>query len=171
MPPQTGLCLGEHGASHRPVTWLIQSQEHGIIGDDPNTGAAYVSCKTDLLWHAYTVLSMTVGPLHKRNWDMKSGDCLNDDQYSILAFEAKAEGDDILLLLPESDELDTVIGSSKWMVRQATAELYDRGSGGGVEIVGPDGKDVAEGAGGSSCSSGAQPAEPVSSCGNNKLEW
>ena len=98
---------------------------------------------------------------------MKSGDCLNDDEYSILAFDVKVEGDNVLLLLPESHELDAVIGSSKRMVRQATAEMFDRGSGGGVEIVGPDGQSIASSASGTMLA--GVPGEAV--CGNSKLEW
>lgn len=72
--------------------------------------------------------------MHKRNFTLKSGACLNDDAYSILSFDVMVEGDDVLLLLPEAEELDSVIGTSKWMVRHATAALVD----GGVEIVGPE---------------------------------
>lgn len=130
-----------------------------------------VLCVTTVILHFCLCFtsSLHAGPLHKRNWDMKSGDCLNDNEYSILAFDVKVEGDGVLLLLPESDELDAVIGSSKWMVRQATAEMFDRGSGGGVEIVGPDDQSMANGAGGTILTGGAVPGEPV--CGNNKLEW
>lgn len=109
--------------------------------------------------------------MHKRNWDLKTGDCLNDNEYSIIAFDVKVEGDDILILLPEANELDAVIGTNKWMVRQATAELYDRGSGGGIEIVGPDGEDVSKGAGGSACGGGAVAAGPQAACGDSKLDW
>ncbi|KAI0789354.1 nitrite reductase [Abortiporus biennis] len=111
--------------------------EHGIIGDDPNSGAVYVSC-----------------PMHKRNFTLTSGECLNDDSFSILAFDVKVEDGDILLLLPEPDELDAVIGTSKWMVRQGTAEALDRGGGGSIEIVGPGEEGVSNGG-----------------CGTKDLEW
>ena len=44
--------------------------------------------------------------------------------------------DEIAAELPE---VDAVIGTSKWMVRQATAELFEKGGADGIEIVGPDG--------------------------------
>ena len=91
--------------------------------------------------------------MHKRNYTLTSGECLNDDQYSILAFDVKVEGDDLLLLLPEPDILDAVIGTSKWMVRQATAKLLEKQRESSIEIVGP-------GDGGGSCSGG-----------DSKLDW
>lgn len=103
--------------------------------------------------------------MHKRNFALKSGACLNDDEYSILTFDVKVEGEGdsavLSLLLPEPEELDAVIGSSKWMVRQATAELLDRGAeeGNGIQIVGPE--DMGE----------HGPSSNVSLCANTKLEW
>jgi nitrite reductase (NAD(P)H) len=107
--------------------------------------------------------------MHKRNFQLKTGDCLNDEEYSILAFEVRADGDDILLLLPPQEELDAVIGTNKWLVRQATAEMYDRGSGGGIEIVGPDDGNERKGAGGTKLGGGAIPDAPA--CAGSKLEW
>ncbi|EGN92390.1 hypothetical protein SERLA73DRAFT_172962 [Serpula lacrymans var. lacrymans S7.3] len=122
--------------------------EHGIIGDDAD-GNLYISC-----------------PLHKRNFRLNDGECLNDDEYSIIAFDVKQEGDELSLLLPEAEDLDAVIGTNKWMVRQATAEAVNRG-GEGIEIADvngtdPDAVQAAEGCGGSggSCSGG-----------NSSLEW
>lgn len=111
--PRRGYFATQQMCPHKRAFVL----EHGIVGDDPSTGALYVSC-----------------PMHKRNFTLKSGACLNDDAYSILSFDVMVEGDDVLLLLPEAEELDSVIGTSKWMVRHATAALVD----GGVEIVGPE---------------------------------
>ncbi|KAG8710109.1 hypothetical protein FRC11_004844, partial [Ceratobasidium sp. 423] len=96
--------------------------DHGIVGDDVN-GNVYVSC-----------------PLHKRNFGLKGGDCSNDPEMKILTFDAKEEEGVISVLLPDSDALDSIIGTSKWMVRQATAEAYGKGSAGMIEIVGPDGR-------------------------------
>jgi nitrite reductase (NAD(P)H) len=108
-----------------------------------------------------------IGPLHKRNWSLTNGACLNDDAYSILAFDVKVEDDAISLLLPESEVLDAVMGTSKWIVRQATAEMYDRSAGeGGIEVVGPS---DAMNAGGTHEAGGAVPAGSV--CGNSSLEW
>jgi nitrite reductase (NAD(P)H) len=109
--------------------------------------------------------------MHKRNYELKTGDCLNDEEYAILAFDVRVDDDTVMLLLPPEDELDAVIGTSKWMVRQATAEMYDRG-GGGVEIVGPEDEkaDGPKGEGGTACAGGARPAEAAPTCGG-KLEW
>lgn len=81
----------------------------------------------------------------------------------ILTFDAKEQDGVISVLLPEPDALDAVIGTSKWMVRQATAEAYGRGSAGMIEIIGPDGR-VAPEIAKASCGAG-------SGCGDSKLEW
>ena len=106
--------------------------------------------------------------MHKRNFSLTTGECLNDESYGIITFDVKTEGDEVHLLLPEAEELDGVIGTAKWMVRQATAEMLDRGSEpsgeSAIEIVGP-GEGVLQpenGAGAGGCG----PA-----CGDKKLEW
>ena len=76
--------------------------------------------------------------MHKRNFTLKGGDCLNDDAYSILTFDVRVEGDDISLLLPEAEELDELIGTSKWMVKRQTADIVNKGIGDGIEVVNPD---------------------------------
>jgi len=136
--PRRGYFATQQMCPHKRAFVL----EHGIVGDDPKTGALYVSC-----------------PMHKRNFILDSGNCLNDDAYSILTFDVREEGDDLLLLLPETDELNVVIGASKWMVRQATAELLDSGVEGGIEIVGPTDDATTIG-----CAS-------ESACGDERLEW
>ncbi len=104
--------------------------------------------------------------MHKRNFSLTTGECLNDDSYGVVTFDVKIDGDDLLLLLPEPEDLDAVIGTSKWMVRQATAELIDRGATeeSSVEIVGPtesvEAASVAVGEG-----------FPGSSCSGGKLDW
>jgi nitrite reductase (NAD(P)H) len=95
---------------------------------------------------------------------LTSGDCLSDPDYKILAFEAKSEGGDLYLLLPDPEELDPVIGTSKWMIRQATAEMYGRGGAGQVDIVGPDGRYKPE------YQSEVQ-TTCAGACGDSKLDW
>ncbi|CAE6437499.1 unnamed protein product [Rhizoctonia solani] len=119
--------------------------DHGIVGDDAN-GNLYVSC-----------------PLHKRNFGLQGGNCSNDPEMKILTFDAKEEGGVISVLLPASDLLDAVIGTNKWMVRQATAGAYGKGSAGMIEIIGPDGR-VAPEVTKSACAAG-------STCGDSRLEW
>ena len=101
--------------------------------------------------------------MHKRNFRLTDGKCLNDEDFSIIPFDVKQEGDDLLVLLPDSDKLDVVIGTSKWMVKQASAELASRGGGEGIEIAGVE---IGLTESGSAC--GGQ-----SSCsgGNASLDW
>lgn len=109
--------------------------------------------------------------LHKRNYRLDNGDC-SDEQYKILAFEVKAEAGDLFLRLPPPEELDALIGSSKWMVRKATAELMDRVPSGEtkIEIVGPnESADEDKMASSSDCGSGAQGS--CGGAGGAKLEW
>ncbi|GAA5820635.1 hypothetical protein JCM11251_003086 [Rhodosporidiobolus azoricus] len=123
--------------------------EHGIIGDDAN-GNLYVSC-----------------PLHKRNYRLDNGDCLNDEEYKILAFDVKEEGGDLLVQVPPPDELDALIGSSKWMVKKATADAFGRAPATGIEIVGPTGEVEPE-----KKAAGTECGEADKACGGHgKLEW
>ena len=103
--------------------------------------------------------------MHKRNFSLTTGSCLNDDNYSLIAFDVRADegSGDIAVLLPEPEELEELIGTSRWMVRRGAAELPE-----GIEIVGPDGQEVSAAAlgnanGGAGCASAA--------CGDTKLEW
>ncbi|KAH9891345.1 nitrite reductase [Cubamyces lactineus] len=114
--PNKGYFATQQMCPHRRAFVL----DHGIIGDDPSTGSLYVSC-----------------PMHKRNFNLVSGKCLNDDSYGVLAFDVRVDGHELQLLLPEQDELDTVIGTSKWMVRQATQQVLSKTPDATVEIVGP----------------------------------
>ncbi|KAI0820586.1 nitrite reductase [Trametes gibbosa] len=118
--------------------------DHGIVGDDPKTGSVYVSC-----------------PMHKRNYDLRSGQCLNDDSYGIIPFQVKLQGDDLLLLLPDEGDLDAVIGTSRWMVRQAKAQLHGVVADATVEIIGPS--DAVLSSDATACD-GAP-------CGGTQLDW
>ncbi|KAJ3551241.1 hypothetical protein NM688_g4815 [Phlebia brevispora] len=117
--PRRGYFATQQMCPHKRAFVL----EHGIVGDDPNGGTLYISC-----------------PMHKRNFSLESGTCLNDDNYSILVFDVRVDGEtrDVLVLLPAPEELDDVISTDKWMIKRDTAEVLDSG----VEIVGPDGKPV-----------------------------
>lgn len=100
--------------------------------------------------------------MHKRNYDLTSGACLNDDSYGIIPFQVKVDGEDLSLLLPDEGDLDAVIGTSKWMVRQATAELLSKTAESTVEIVGPS--DAILTGEPQACGGGT-------SCGDAKLDW
>jgi nitrite reductase (NAD(P)H) len=101
-------------------------------------------------------------PLHKRNFSLTQGDCLNDPQYQILAFEAREDPDcsgDIQLLLPPKDDIDVILGTEKWLVRQAQSEALGLNEATQIDIVGLQGNVKGE----ESCQGGG--------CGSNKLEW
>lgn len=140
--PRRGYFATQQMCPHKRAFVL----DHGIVGDDMD-GNLYVSC-----------------PLHKRNFRLTDGKCLNDEDFSIIPFDVKQEGDDLLVLLPDSDKLDAVIGTSKWMIKQASAELASRGGGEGIEIVGA-GPGLIES--GSACSGGPSPCNG----GNASLDW
>lgn len=101
--------------------------DHGIVGDSAD-GGMHVSC-----------------PLHKRNFKLDTGECTNDAELGVMAFEVKVEGDGVYVLLPPLSELEDVIGTSKWMTKESTASEM--------------GRSVATTAG---CASG---------CGDPKLDW
>ena len=114
-----------------------------------------------ILLEPVTVLRLIPGPMHKRNFSLTSGACLNDDNYSIIAFDVKVDGDDISVLLPDEKDLDSVIATHRWMVKHDTAVALDGGArvkpGSGVEVVGPRDETAAAG-----CATG---------CGNSTLDW
>lgn len=47
---------------------------------------------------------------------MINGECLNDADFGIPAFEVKEEDGFLLAKLPEENELESAISTSKWMV-------------------------------------------------------
>jgi nitrite reductase (NAD(P)H) len=82
---------------------------------------------------------------------------LNDADFRILTFEAREAPDGtggLQLRLPPVDELDGVLGTEKWMVRQAQSEELGLPAAGQAEII-PPGEGVGCGGG----------------CGSNRLDW
>ncbi|TKA81982.1 Nitrite reductase [NAD(P)H] [Cryomyces minteri] len=81
----------------------------GLIGDDVASGKTWVSC-----------------PMHKRNYELAgahAGRCGNDDAVNIATFPAEARDDGLVYVkLPPVDELDAVLGTSKWVVRARETE-------------------------------------------------
>jgi nitrite reductase (NAD(P)H) len=58
-------------------------------------------------------------PHHKRNYDLASGDCRNDEELSIATFPVEARADGMVYLkLPPVEELDAALGTKKWMVKK-----------------------------------------------------
>ncbi|WVQ96928.1 nitrite reductase [NAD(P)H], large subunit [Kwoniella sp. CBS 9459] len=126
--------------------------DHGIVGDDKD-GNLYVSC-----------------PLHKRNFRLDNGDCTNDEEFKILTFESRATEDgNIQVLLPPAEDLDEVIGSSKWMVKKATAEALGRNAATSIDIVAPSGE-LEDGAKASGVH-GSPASACEGACSDSKLEW
>ncbi|KAF9569383.1 nitrite reductase NiiA [Agrocybe pediades] len=122
----------------------------GLLGDTPE-GKPYVSC-----------------PLHKRNFTLHEGKCLTDDNYKIMTFEIKEDNGDILLKLPDPRAIDDVLGTSKWMLKKARGEIFEKNASSHIEIVAPNVPEsenspltnITSLAGGFSCLAG-----------NKNLEW
>jgi nitrite reductase (NAD(P)H) len=141
--PKRGFYATQQMCPHRQAFVL----DHGIIGNTP-TGDLYVSC-----------------PLHKRNFSLTEGKCLSDPDYQIIAFEARVVNDDggggdIQLLLPPKDDMDSVLGTEKWMIRQAESEARGLSAATQVEMVGIHGHGKSEE--GNLVGGG---------CGDKRLEW
>lgn len=59
-------------------------------------------------------------PFHKRNFNLSgdnAGSCRNDEDLNVASFEAKEEDGWVYLKLPPVEELDSVLGTSKWKVK------------------------------------------------------
>lgn len=80
----------------------------GLIGDD-DAGKYWVSC-----------------PYHKRNYDLngeQAGRCSTDDAVNIATFPAEERDDGwVYMKLPSVEELDSVLGTKKWAVKNEEAE-------------------------------------------------
>ena len=81
----------------------------GIIGDDVANNKLWISC-----------------PFHKRNYTLNgenAGKCGNDDNVNIATFPVEARDDGFVYLkLPPVEELDGVLGTTKWMVKKGETE-------------------------------------------------
>ncbi|KAF9446723.1 nitrite reductase [Macrolepiota fuliginosa MF-IS2] len=141
--PRRGFYATQQMCPHRRAFVL----DHGIIGDTPG-GDLYVSC-----------------PLHKRNFALTNGKCLSDPDYNILSFEARQvePTGEIQLLLPPKEDMDAVLGTERWFIRQAESEALGLNAATQVGMVGIDGYEI-NGQGGNECSG-------VASCGDKSLEW
>ena len=93
---------------------------------------------------------------------MTGGECLNDADYQILLFDVQEDPHDnnvVQVLLPPSAELDAILGTDKWLVRQAESEALGLNAATQIDFVAPK---VGTTADVSSCGV---------SCGDRKLEW
>jgi nitrite reductase (NADH) large subunit len=73
----------------------------GIVGD--HAGAPKVAC-----------------PLHKKTFDLRTGQCLSGESFEIAAFPVRVEGDDVYVELPPQSELEV---SAQKSVSCATAAM------------------------------------------------
>ncbi|RXW14988.1 hypothetical protein EST38_g10867 [Candolleomyces aberdarensis] len=141
--PRRGYYATQQMCPHRRAFVL----DHGIIGDSPN-GKPYVSC-----------------PLHKRNFTLSDGECLNDGDYQIMTFDCREDPEDLerlQILLPPIDDLDAQLGTEKWMVRQAESEALGLNAATQISILGPKG-DFLPGVDVGGCGG--------NDCGDHKLSW
>ncbi|KAJ2896541.1 putative nitrite reductase protein [Zalerion maritima] len=61
-------------------------------------------------------------PYHKRNFDLRDGDCKNDSELSIATFEIEQRDDGLVYAkLPPVEELDAQLGTRKWMIKKGEA--------------------------------------------------
>ena len=81
----------------------------GLIGDDTSKDKLWVSC-----------------PYHKRNFELKgenAGLCGNDSSMNIATFPVEVRDDDLVYVkLPPVEELDSVLGTSKWKVKASETQ-------------------------------------------------
>ena len=94
---------------------------------------------------------------------------MSDPDYQIIAFEARVlvafddeSGDMIQLLLPPKDDIDAVLGTERWIIRQAESEALGLNATTQIEMVGIHGL-------GSMSEEGNRVVVPL--CGDKRLEW
>lgn len=78
-------------------------------------------CPLPLLFNEMFAGGIHTGPMHKQNFSLILGTCLNDDSNSMIAFDVQVDGNDICMLLPEEKDLDVVFAMHHWMVKHSTA--------------------------------------------------
>jgi nitrite reductase (NAD(P)H) len=86
----------------------------GLVGEDQATNKMWVSC-----------------PYHKRNYELKgpdAGKCGNDETVNIATFPVEEREDGwVYVKLPPVEELDGVLGTSKWKIKKdETSDPFDK---------------------------------------------
>ena len=76
----------------------------GIVGDQ--AGVPKVAC-----------------PLHKKTFSLDSGECLTSDTEDIRVFPVKVEGDDVLVKLPATEQLDAVLATGHFCEGESCASV------------------------------------------------
>lgn len=106
--PGKGWFASQQMCPHRRANVLAD----GLIGED-DAGNPYISC-----------------PLHKRQYMLDSrveangGFCRTDGDFQIMTFECKEEDGKISIRLPDTDALDAILSTTKWMIRKAKEESH-----------------------------------------------
>ncbi|KAK0641240.1 hypothetical protein B0T16DRAFT_211969 [Cercophora newfieldiana] len=93
----------------------------GLIGEDPPSPSpsGVDSCASNPNGKSTPWISC---PNHKRNFDLKDGDCKNDSDLSIATFEVEERDDGLVYAkLPPVEELDAELGTSRWIVKKGEA--------------------------------------------------
>ncbi|KAK0617415.1 hypothetical protein B0T14DRAFT_498432 [Immersiella caudata] len=86
----------------------------GLVGEDPP-----LSCDSNPNGRSTPWISC---PNHKRNFDLSTGECKNDEAFSIATFEVEERDDGLVYAkLPPVEELDAELGTSRWMVKKGEA--------------------------------------------------
>lgn len=176
--PTKGWFASQQMCPHRRANVLAD----GLIGED-EAGNPYISC-----------------PLHKRQYNLdpnvekKGGFCRSDADYQIMTFKCKEEDGKVLVNLPDTESLDAILSTTKWMIRKAKEESHILAGGkpgdvspdapamnSGVEIAGIKDEVTAEGKeeeNAQQAQSGAgkvQAKQQKASCGDQvdggKLDW
>ncbi|KAK4444658.1 putative nitrite reductase [NAD(P)H] [Podospora aff. communis PSN243] len=88
----------------------------GLVGEDPPSSS---SCDSNPNGASTPWISC---PNHKRNFDLSTGECKNDEAFSIATFEVEEREDGLVYAkLPPVEELDAELGTSRWMVKKGEA--------------------------------------------------
>jgi len=162
--PKRGFYATQQMCPHRRAFVL----DHGIIGNTPTgdlvSHCFHFSSRQSLHW--ITLFFQYVScPLHKRNFSLTEGKCLNDPDYEIVTFEARVDGSsDIQLLLPPKDDINGVLGTERWLIRQAESEALGLNAATQVEMVGINGL-------GSKFEDEHLACAVGGACGDKRLEW
>ncbi|KAI9321278.1 nitrite reductase NiiA [Dichotomocladium elegans] len=80
----------------------------GILGSAQETNKPYVSC-----------------PMHKKNFDLASGDCLvpgEKEKYKLETFAIKVEDNQVYLRIPSIQALNKALGSKKTIIKRGMAK-------------------------------------------------
>ena len=99
------LFASQNMCGHKRAFVLSQ----GILSMDGNKNT-YISC-----------------PLHKKNYIIdkasdKAGSCTNDASQSVALFDVMESNGEVFVKLPPIEELDKVLGTSRWKVRKEESE-------------------------------------------------